>query len=396
MFSGSTASAKVFFRIRAEKVASRVTLQLDFRTSGNLAPGSKLDVTLNGGAAASIPLGANSAAQDQLTSVPVDLSTTFLATDNTLEFRTTAKCQFDCDDSAHPRIWVRIEKETTLHISGNLLLIANDLRLLNEVNYRNRSDLFHMGFAFDGPPDRTELEAAGIVASKVGVLTDFAGPQMPVSIGSIPVGDVFFIGRSDAALPESLGLGSLGGPAIALRDNPNDRFGKLVLIIGDYSEQIRVAAKAFALRTFTSDASVAVIVAEDQPPARVPYDAPRWLGANKRADFGQSLSTKKRRVTGSGIVRIISGFLRICSPPATTTFRSSSGIPAKICRWPRAPPILVLTGFTSDPDRLTMFRPTSLPYSPFRHWARTIRSHSISHSDLRHRHQRVQPTIPRR
>src|SRR5262249_18430419 len=140
---------------------------------------------------------------------------------------------------------------------------------------------------FAEPPDQAALQAAAIVASWVGVLSDVRGVRFPVSIGELPDGNALVIGRSGTDLMNRLSLPAQNdGAYISMRDNPRDPFGKLLVLSGPRTADSLIAARALA----TSDriqGHASTVAARDIPlPARAEYDAPRWLKTDAPAPIG--------------------------------------------------------------------------------------------------------------
>lgn len=68
-------------------------------------------------------------------------------------------------------------------------------------------------------------------------------------------------------------------PAIAMRDNPSDPYGKVLVLTGENPDQILIAARALTLGRFQRDTDEAAALSDVLPPPRSLYDAPKWLQA---------------------------------------------------------------------------------------------------------------------
>jgi cellulose synthase (UDP-forming) len=93
------------------------------------------------------------------------------------------------------------------------------------------------------------------------------------------------------------------GPVVALRDNPADPSGKLLVLGGMDSSQVLQAAESFArgLAARKGDLFQAGGLPAALP--RKPYDAPRWLRSGQLTRVGDSTSDDQLRVDGNGVVR---------------------------------------------------------------------------------------------
>jgi len=158
-------------------------------------------------------------------------------------------------------------------------------------------------FVFAQAPDKQELEAAGVIASWFGILADYRGIGFPVSVGRIPTGNVIVIARNKSAMVASFGLEGSRGPSLAMRDNPSDRYGKILVVSGDEDREIIAAAWGLALGKSRFGDS-ATVDSSDIPPPRKPYDAPRWLSTDHRVHLGDFTSPEQLHVAGNGSVRL--------------------------------------------------------------------------------------------
>ena len=77
-------------------------------------------------------------------------------------------------------------------------------------------------------------------------------------------------------LPAGLGMPILDSPTVAMRTNPNDPFGKVLVIAGQDADQAIRAAQAVALHTDLLQAAQTSIETLNLPDRRAADDAPRW------------------------------------------------------------------------------------------------------------------------
>ena len=333
LLRGAEARANLTFRVPITKVVTQATLLLNYRVSAAMASRvSVIDLSINGASVGTLPI-AQSPEPEQLISAPVDLPADLLASDNTLTFQMQARCAPGCNGQTAADLWLRIERSTRVHLSGSLLPLANDLRLLPVPFFDGTSSLTAVvPIALPEQPDVPAVEAAGVVASWLGILADYRGVHFPVTLGSIPTGNAIVLAPHSSALLSGLGLDGLTGPALAVRTNPADPNGKLLIVVGDDGTQILSAARALALGRYSHSGDYAELAGFRLPPPRRAYDAPRWLSTYRTIPLGQSRSAEQLRVYGDGTVEL---YFRL---PPDLYFGSNPFVPlrlaSRIGNWP--------------------------------------------------------------
>ncbi len=296
MLKGSDARASLSFGIPVTKVVTTAKLQINYRASAALAPKlSVLNVLLNGSAVGSIPI-EDLSDPDSNASAELELPSDLLTGDNFLTFELKGHCAPGCLGGTPASLWLRLERATQIRLSGSVLAIANNLRLLPAPFFDGTSQrTVSVPIAFAETPDVQTLEASGVISSWLGTLADFRGIHFPVSVGTLPPGNVIVFASKRSGFLADGSLGALNGPAIALHDNPSDPYGKILLITGDTGEQILAAARALASGRFPRDGDSAELGNVTLPPVRSSYDAPRWMNANS-----EGLSLEDQHVFGNG------------------------------------------------------------------------------------------------
>jgi cellulose synthase (UDP-forming) len=320
LLKGSDARTTISFGIPVVKVVTTAKLELQYRASPGLSPkGSIINLSLNGSQLASIPVG-DSSDPDAVQSAEVELPSELLTSDNSLSFELKGRCSPGCAGETPATLWLRIERSTQLRMSGSILAIGNNLRLLPAPFFDGATQRpVVVQMAFPEAPDAHTLEAAGVVSSWLGTLADFRGAHFPVAFGSIPKGNVIVFASKESALFSDQSVNNLSGPVIALRDNPSDGYGKVLLVTGDNSEQILDAARALASGRYPRDGDAAEVTGAGMPPARRPYDAPRWLN-----QASAKLSPDDLRVYGNASVSL---YFRL---PADLYFGNRTYVPLQL------------------------------------------------------------------
>lgn len=305
VLKGAESRTAFSFGVPLTKVVTQLSLSLNYRASIALAAkASLINISLNNSPVASVPV-TQPDTPESVTSAEVELPAELLTTDNTLTVELQGKCAPGCNGGTPSDLWLRFEPSTHLRMSGSLLVLTNNLQLLPSPFFdRSSQRKVVANVAFTESPDLHILEAAGVVSSWLGTLADYRGIHFPVTVGEIPTGNVIVFGSRASALLAGLGLGSLSGPAIALRQNPVDPYGKVLIVTGGNGQEILAAAQALALGRYPKDGDSAELSGFKRPPVRRAYDAPRWLSPSASTLLGGPLGPEDLRVYGNGSVNL--------------------------------------------------------------------------------------------
>jgi cellulose synthase (UDP-forming) len=219
---------------------------------------------------------------DQTFTLPADL----LVRNNQLAFEFIGHYVMTCEDPANTVLWARVDPTSTLTLSGDLLPLTDDLKLLPLPFFDAAlTKPPVIPIAFPTAPSPKALQAAGIVASYFGVLADYRPARFPVTIGALPAGNVVLIVENPNNLPAGFNLGNLGGPTLAVRTNPSDPYGKVLIVIGADADQLLVAAQALAMKWNGIQGSTVTVQDYTAPARRIPDDAPRWARTDHKIEL---------------------------------------------------------------------------------------------------------------
>jgi len=294
---GAGASQNFFFDMPLTKIISGATLELHYAAPLLRSNESRLELWLNGTRVGSVPIMPGSGSQNEIP-LPTDL----LTNDNTLTFQLQGSCAA-CRHTSAP--WITINPRSVLSLSGTRLALANDLALLPVPFFDSAGQhSWSLPVVFSGRPDMDALEAASVVASWFGIFSDFRGARFPVTVGELPTGNAVVLALRNSELAASLSLPPRPGPLIAVRDNPRDPYGKLLIIAGDRTEDLLVAARALVTRNNAQAHTDAVYVRGINLPARHEYDAPRWLQTDRPAPVGMYTTAERLKLKGSGSINL--------------------------------------------------------------------------------------------
>jgi len=228
--------------------------------------------------------------RNALLEATLTLPANLLARSNQLTFEFIGHYTMQCEDPSHSTLWSHVDANSTIELAGALLPLANDLNLLPLPFYDAAVNLHPVvPIVFLGQPSPKAMQAAGILASWFGILTDYRPVRFPVSFGTVPPGNAIAIAESAAAIPASLHVASTSGPTVAMRTNPADPYGKVLLVTGDNGDDLVKAARALTLERDLLQGDQVRIPDLKMPDPRKPDDAPRWLSTDrdKATDVGR-------------------------------------------------------------------------------------------------------------
>ena len=129
---------------------------------------------------------------------------------------------------------------------------------------------------FPTAPSFKAIQAAGIVTSYFGMISENRPVRFPVKIGAIPSGNAIVISENPGNLPPSLNLLSVASATVAMRTNPIDPYSKILVVAGADPDQMVRAAQAIALHTDLLQGTQTSIDSLQLPNKQQPDGAPRW------------------------------------------------------------------------------------------------------------------------
>jgi cellulose synthase (UDP-forming) len=319
---GVDAYDTVHFSLPQNQVVRTANMRLRYHFSPGLIPAiSHLKVSLNGALVATLPVtvqpsvpvgrstGYNANAitteNNSLIETTISLPAEMLVHDNELTFEFIGHYTLKCEDPSHSTLWAHIDENSTIEMSGALLPLHDDLKLLPTPFYDSAVDLHPVvPIVFLTQPSPKALQAAGIVTSWFGMLADSRAIRFPVSVGTIPTGNAIIIGENNATLPSSLQINTGTGPTIAMRANPVDPYSKVLVLTGDTAEDVLTAAMALTLQRDLLEGGQVRIPSVKMPAPREPDDAPRWLSTERINRIGDIANTSSLKTDGSGPLAI--------------------------------------------------------------------------------------------
>jgi cellulose synthase (UDP-forming) len=298
---GVDASHSVYFSMPRNQLVKTATMKLRYHFSPGLLPGiSHLNVSLNGTLLTTLVVTAapNSTAGKSPLESQVNLPSDLLVHDNQLTFEFIGHYAQQCEDATNSTLWAHVDSSSSIEITGSVLPLANDLKVLPLPFYDNGVDLHPMvPIVFLTKPTPKAMQAAGIIASWFGVLNSYHPVRFTVSVGSIPTGNAIVIAADSSQLPSSLGVGAVSGSTVAMVTNPSDPYSNLLIVTGTSGDELLTAAMALTLHGDTWQGPQISIRNFTPPDPRKPDDAPRWMSTSW--DSGEMIQTGDLQGDGS-------------------------------------------------------------------------------------------------
>ena len=210
-----------------------------------------------------------------------------------------------CEDPANTTLWARVHRSTYLDIQGDLLPLADDLKQL-PLPFLDAAVVqpLSLPVVFASAPSMKAIQAAGIVTSYFGLISESRPVRFPVHIGELPAGNAIVISDNASNLPSGLNMPVIDSPTVAMRTNPNDPFGKILIIAGQDPEQAIHAAQAVALHSDLLQGAQTTIETLNLP-ARQPADgAPRWARSDQTVALWDYATADQLQGDGSAPVSV--------------------------------------------------------------------------------------------
>jgi len=280
-FHNIDSTHNIYFTLPQTHVVRAARIHVYYAFSPGLLPQlSHLKLSLNGTLFATLqPSPGASGGSDGRTAeaefpIPPDL----LVHNNSLTIEFIGHYTTSCEDPVNTTLWSRVLRNTYIETSGDLLPLADDLKQL-PAPFVDPAVIqpASISVVFPTPPTLKAIQAAGIVSSYFGLVSENRPVRFPVVIGTIPSGNAIVITENPSELAPALNLSTPTAPTVAMRTNPGDPYGKILVVTGASADDAIVAAQAVALGANLLSGSQATIDNFKLPARRGPDDAPRWV-----------------------------------------------------------------------------------------------------------------------
>jgi len=295
--TGGQLQSGIVFTLPSDEVITNAHLNLSLRVSAALAArNTSLQLMLNGQPLGTLPLGAS---DSDVSDYQLDIPAAMVVSSNNLSFKINDADKLLCEKESAQQYQVSILPKTTLSLEGQQLNIGTSLRnfprpFMDAQRMTPASVTF--GFAANVAPD--SVSAAALVASWMGIQSDYRGIRFPVVRGDLPEHNGILVGHPGDKIG-SVTLPATNGPLLQVIDNPNNPVFKLLLVVGADDAQLRQAANRLTTQPLATDAS-SLNVQPQQIGTRKPYDAPRWINTNRPVRLSELLR-KDQSLTTTGI-----------------------------------------------------------------------------------------------
>jgi cellulose synthase (UDP-forming) len=219
---------------------------------------------------------------------------------NTLTIQFIGHYTMVCEDPANTTLWARVHRNTFLDIQGDLLPLADDLKQL-PMPFLDPAVIqpLSISIVFASAPSFKAIQAAGVVSSYFGLISENRPVRFPVHIGQIPEGNAIVISDSSESIPTGLNLTDVGSPTVAMRTNPNDPYSKILVVAGADAEQALAAAQAVALHSDILSGAQSAIDSLKLPARQQPDAAPRWARTDRTIALQDYASADQLQGDGS-------------------------------------------------------------------------------------------------
>jgi cellulose synthase (UDP-forming) len=277
---GIDSSHSIYFTLPQTHVARSAKIHVYYTFSPSLLPQlSHIKLMMNGTLFGTVePTPTNAGATSSQTgeaefTIPAEL----MVHHNELTMQFIGHYVMVCEDPANTTLWARVHRNTYLDIQGDLLPLADDLKQM-PLPFLDPAIVqpLSVPVIFGSSPSLKAIQAAGIVTSYFGMISESRPVRFPVRIGDMPPGNVVVISDNAANMPAGLGMPAVTSPTVAMRTNPSDPWGKVLIVAGSDPDQVVTAAQAVAMHSDLIQGSLSTIENMGLPARQQPDGAPRW------------------------------------------------------------------------------------------------------------------------
>jgi cellulose synthase (UDP-forming) len=303
-FRGISDLQGVLFGLSRDEVVTAARLTVQGGSSAALIPSlSQIAVTLNEQFVGNIAL---DPARQAFGPLSFDIDPVNFAELNRLNFRFAGRYATECNDPLSGLLYANISDLSTLQLTIERLPPQRDLARLPEPLFDRRVLRRALSLPVIIPAETGPhgMRAAAIAASWFAVQADYRGASFPVDRNLPSQGNALVIAAGPDAVP-GLALPRFEGPTLAMVANPTDPFGTLLILGGRSEQEVAQAAQALAL----GRGGIGGELARVSPPTispRQPYDAPRWLPADRPVAIGSLVDRSELQAYGytPGTIRV--------------------------------------------------------------------------------------------
>ncbi|MGL4315104.1 MAG: cellulose biosynthesis cyclic di-GMP-binding regulatory protein BcsB [Pseudomonas sp.] len=298
LLMGVRNSDQIEFGLRRDRLASRVELELIFTPSPALVPRlSHLRVYLNDELMGVVPISAEDIGQQRQQRIRLDPR---LVQDfNRVRLEFVGHYTDICEDPAHSSLWLNVSRKSQIHVDEQALVTDNDLAYFPLPFFDARdTDKLSIPMVFASAPGLGEQKAAAILASYFGSQAKWRMATFPVLYNQLPAqrdlqplpSIVFATNeRRPDFLKDPERFPPVEGPVIQQISHPDNRYSKVLLVLGRNEADLIQAASALALGTDLFRGSRVAVQQVQALKPREPYDAPNWVRTDRPVRLAELL-----------------------------------------------------------------------------------------------------------
>jgi len=314
--------------VRLDEVVEAARLHLVFTLSPALLPTlSHLKVYFNDEVVATVAVNKEQLGTQQAVDLPVDPR--YFADFNRLRFQLIGHYTLECEAPNHTSLWASISNESYLDLALRQLPLKNDLALLPAPFFDPRDNRrLELPFVYAAKPSTELLQAAGSVATWLGMLASYRGTRLQVQEDQLPDRHAIVLASNPHRPAFLKDLAPVTQPTLTLMAHPSLPGVKLLLLLGKDDAQVQQAAAILASgRAALSGNSMVLKQLEPQAP-RQAYDAPRWVSTQRPVQLGELVANASDlQVRGT----VLSDMVRINTQMAPDLFTwNANGVPLNL------------------------------------------------------------------
>jgi len=296
--SGGQLQSGIIFTLPGDQVITNAKLSLALKISPALiARDTTLELMLNGQPLGNLPLSQSSNGGDVY---ELDIPAAMVVSSNNLSFRVHDINTMTCEKDQSDKYWVTVLPTTSIGLEGQQLNIGRNLGHFPRPFFdplQMQESKVTMAFSSSLQPQ--DVSAAAIVASYLGMLSDYRDIDFPVVLNDLPEQNGILFGKPGDKIG-SLTLPASNGPSIQIIDNPLNPVYKLLLVLGNDETRLRQASYRLISAAMPNNTDH-LAVTQQSIPTRKPYDASRWIDTSRPVTLGELAARDQNPLTATGI-----------------------------------------------------------------------------------------------
>jgi cellulose synthase (UDP-forming) len=305
---GIDSSHAVYFTLPQTHVPRSAKIHISYAFSPSLIPQlSMIKLMMNGTLFATLQPTPNGSggSSPQIGEAEFNIPPELLIHNNSFGVQFIGHYVMVCEDPANTTLWARVHRNSYFEIQGDLLPLADDLKQL-PLPFLDPAvvEPLSVPVVFASSPSLKAIQAAGIVSGYFGMISEGRPVRFPVHIGAIPPGNAIVISDNAGNLPAGLSMPIVASPTVAMRTNPNDPFGKVLVIAGQDADQTIQAAQAVALHSDLLQEPQTTIETLNLPARRAADDAPRWARTDQTIQLYDNATAEQLQGDGSAPLNV--------------------------------------------------------------------------------------------